>query len=340
VSGISVVICAYTEERLALLVEAIDSVERQRLPALETIVVVDSNPALEAEVRARRPHVRVVANQGPTGLSGARNTGVGAAAGDRVAFLDDDASADAAWLEHLDAGMADPGVMVAGGSVLPDFAAGRPGWFPREFDWVFGCSYHGQAGWDDTPDAERPVLAVRNVIGASMLIRRSALEDVGGFRTDLGRIGTVPVGGEETEFCIRVGARYGWGSVVLASRARVDHHVPASRTSFRYFVRRCRAEGLTKAALSRVASRRTGLSSEMRYLFRTLPVAFMRALEGAVLGDGASARRAGAIAVGATETGFAWLHATFRRRRDGRDVRPPGDPPRIDGPVPATTSEP
>ena len=64
------------------------------------------------------------------GLSGARNTGVGAARGSVVAFLDDDARADRGWLERLLAHYDDPSVLGVGGRVEADWARGRPGVVP------------------------------------------------------------------------------------------------------------------------------------------------------------------------------------------------------------------
>ncbi len=301
--AVSVVICAYAMERMPLLLEAIDSVRRQPGPGAEVVVVIDGNPDLLAEVVRSRPDVRVVANAGQRGLSGARNTGIEASGGERIAFLDDDARADVGWLAHLDAALDDPAVAVAGGRIEPEWATQRPSWFPEEFDWVLGCSYRGQT--DAAADGE-PV-PVRNVIGASMMARRSVFATVGGFRTDLGRIGTVPVGGEETELCIRAAARFGAGSVVYVPRSLVHHHVPTDRATLRYLHRRCHAEGLSKAVLARLAGPRDGLSSEARYLVRTLPRAVARnALQG-VRGDRGGALRAGVLLTGTWMTGVGWL---------------------------------
>ena len=105
----SVVICAYTEERWDDVLAAVGSVRAQQLPPHEIIVVVDHNPALYSRLRTALADALVVENRFQRGLSGGKNTGVEVATGDVVAFLDDDAVAEHAWLPHLVAGYAQAG---------------------------------------------------------------------------------------------------------------------------------------------------------------------------------------------------------------------------------------
>src|SRR3954454_13060930 len=98
---VSVVICAYTEERWDDLVAAVDSAWAQTVEPHEVIVVVDHNPALLERVRQEFPRATAVENAAARGLSGARNSGVQVATGDIVAFLDDDALAAPDWLKWL-----------------------------------------------------------------------------------------------------------------------------------------------------------------------------------------------------------------------------------------------
>src|SRR4051812_10678432 len=132
----SVVICAYTEKRWDDVLAAVRSVQRQSLPPLEIILVVDHNPALLERLAGELPDVRVVANQGPRGLSGGKNTGVALARGTVVAFLDDDAVAEADWLKAMAGAYTRPDVVGVGGLTRPLWETGRPRWFPEEFDWV------------------------------------------------------------------------------------------------------------------------------------------------------------------------------------------------------------
>jgi len=72
---ISVVICAYTEERWQHLVLAVESVRQQNVLPKEIIVVIDYNIALFERARMHIAGITVIENSGPKGVSGARSTG-------------------------------------------------------------------------------------------------------------------------------------------------------------------------------------------------------------------------------------------------------------------------
>ena len=137
-NSVSVIICAYTEERWDDLVEAVESVQQQTLPAKEIIVVIDHNPNLLKRAREHLSHVVVVENKETPGLRGARNSGIAVAQGAIIAFLDDDAIAIPDWLMLLTEGYTDYQVMGTGGAVTPLWMDNKPGWLPEEFYWVVG----------------------------------------------------------------------------------------------------------------------------------------------------------------------------------------------------------
>jgi glycosyltransferase involved in cell wall biosynthesis len=316
---ISVVICAYTRERLQVLGEAIDSLRAQTLSPHEVVLVVDHAPELLDEARGLWPDVEVVPNREKQGLSGARNTGVAEASGEVVAFLDDDAIARPDWLARLAGAYADPNVLGAGGTVRPRWVEGKPGWFPPEFDWVVGCTHSGMP---------RELSPVRNLVGANMSFRRQPLLDVGGFSHDLGRVGTLPVGCEETDLSIRVHQRWPGAEILYDPAAAVDHVVPGSRGRVRYFLDRCRAEGRSKAVLTGMVGSDDGLSSERSYVRRILPLGFLRDLGEALRGDPGGVGRAAMIVVGlaATTVDYLRVRSGIARPDDTASAHPGSDP--------------
>ena len=297
--AVSVVICTYSERRWSDLVAAVGSVRAQQVCDVEVVVAVDHNPALQARVARDLDGVVAVSNGGARGLSDTRNAGIAAARAHVVAFLDDDCIARTGWLATLLAHFDVPGVAGAGGAVAASWDERRPVWFPAEFDWVVGCSYRG------LPDT---ATAVRNPIGASMAFRRDVLEAVGGFRDGLGRVGSVPLGCEETELCLRIRARLPASRIVYDPAAIVAHRVPAARGSWRYFAARCWSEGRSKAIVARLAGRRRGLAAERAHVMRALPAGVISGLRDATRGDATGLWRAAAIVVGLaiTTSGYGW----------------------------------
>jgi glycosyltransferase involved in cell wall biosynthesis len=293
----AVVICCYTEQRWDDTLRAVSSVQAQQPPPQELIVVVDHNPALQARMAAALPGVPVVANHHQQGLSGARNTGVELASADVVIFLDDDAAARPGWLAALARHYRDPNVLGVGGGIEPEWVVGRPRWFPPEFDWVVGCDYTGQRTG-----------VVRNLIGANASFRRELFDD-GGFTSGIGRSASVrrPVGGEETEFCIRSAQRHPGGFFLHDGDAEVIHRVPADRQTFAYFRSRCYSEGLSKALVTRSVGTQTGLASERAYSTVTLPLGVLHGLRRALRGDTAGLLTAGVIIIGLAYTTAGYI---------------------------------
>lgn len=303
--GISVVICTYASDRWQFLVEAVRSVKDQTLAAREIVVAVDHNDELARRVRDEIEGVTVTENEGPRGLSGARNAAVAKSREEIVAFLDDDAVADAEWLDRLRRPFDEPRVLAVGGFTESRWSTGRPFWWPEEFDWVVGGSYRGM------PRKRR---VVRNVHGGNAAYRRSIFDLVGGFRSDIGRARALPYGGEETELCIRASQMLSEARFVFEPAARIAHHVPAERGQLRYFFARCLGEGISKARIASGAGMRDALATESPYVRHVLwKAVFRSSLRAVPRGDLQSLSRAAAISAGVSVTMLGFLVGVMQR---------------------------
>jgi glycosyltransferase involved in cell wall biosynthesis len=301
-NSVTIVICAYTADRWSIFRHAVDVARKQMRFDDELIVVVDNNGPLLARCRESLDGCIVMANSRRRGLSGARNTAVSEAQGSVVAFLDDDAVPLDGWLDALRAPYADKHVYGVGGLAKAHWPNRQPTWFPEEFLWVVGCSYRG------LPTDPRPV---RNLMGANMSFRRSAFEEAGEFAEEMGRVLDRPLGCEETEFSIRLRQTNPNAILMFNPSAQVEHYMTEQRESVRYFVRRCWAEGTSKAEVARRVGRSSALSTERGYTSRVLPKGVWRGLSESLTGDIWGAARAASIPLGLAATAAGYCAGTY-----------------------------
>lgn len=151
-------------------------------------------------------------------ISAARNLGIAAAAGEVIAFIDDDSVPEPSWLDFLAAPFSDPEVMAAGG-----FVRGRNG-----ISWQSRANLVDRAG-RTTPIDVDPVVATIltptpdraiKTEGTNMAVRRDVLVDIGGFDPSF-RFFL-----DETDLNIRL-ADLGFATAIVP-RAEVHHGFQAS----------------------------------------------------------------------------------------------------------------
>jgi len=287
------------------IVAGMHALAHQTVPPLETILVVDHNELLLERARAAFPDVRVMDNPRTGGASGARNTGIARAEGSIIAFVDDDARPEPDWIERLLAAYDDEQVMAVGGVARPVWPTRRPDHLPPELDWVVGCTYQGQ------PTVRSDV---RNLWGCNMSVRREAFEQVGTFDEEIGRIGLIPIGCEETELCIRIGQQLPGARVVFEPRALVHHRVTPARTTWSYLRTRSTAEGASKAAIGALVGAEDATSVETDYVKRVLTRGFAREVGRGLRLDPAGFRGAAGIVVCLWLTGLGYLRGRLGHR--------------------------
>src|SRR5687768_9196592 len=90
-----------TRERAGYLDVALASIAPQATAAGAEVLVVDDGPGDETAAAARRHGARYVAHAASRGLNAARNTGIDAAQGELLVFVDDAVRVRSGWLAAL-----------------------------------------------------------------------------------------------------------------------------------------------------------------------------------------------------------------------------------------------
>lgn len=301
---VTVVICAYTLDRWELLCTAVASAGAQSRPPVEIILSIDHNEELFAKATEQWASgnvdgipITVVANKYDGRLGSARTTASEIAVGDILAFLDDDARARNDWLEHLVVPYGDESVLAVGGAPIPDYGAERPGWFPHEYNWVFGCVYIG------LPEETAPT---KRLIGANMSVRRQALADIGGFHSD---------NHDDMDMCHRLLLHRDDARIMFEPSAKVDHFVHPERLTWDYFSTRCFRVNRGKVAAHRNIERdipgANNLAADADFARRTLTSGVFRELRAGVTGDLGAFGRIGAMTIGVVLAAAGYAVGTF-----------------------------
>lgn len=254
VDRISVLICTYN--RVALLRETLDALHAARRPdeCRVEVIVVDNNSS-DGTAEAVR---EAAALDGWTvhyvfepcqGKSFALNRGLAMAAGDVVALTDDDVVPADDWLVRIVEHFRARDLTFVFGKVLPRWevppppelltTAARDVWGPLALvDYGDACVEYDTGSFRTQ----------RLPIGANLAVRRDALVQIGGWRTDLGKVNNSLIAGEDHELCVRL-FRAGLYAGMYDPAVVVRHFVPAARLTRRYFRRWFYWHGRTMARM-------------------------------------------------------------------------------------------
>lgn len=211
---VSVVIPTYN--RAHFLGAAVASVRAQTYPCLEILVVDDGSTDDTAQVVAALGEGIRYVRQVNAGPGVARNTGIQAARGDFVAFLD----TDDRWLPEKIARQVavlqrEPDVALVGADMAIEDEHGAvqvPSNFERRGLKRLFTGLDGRA----VPDAPRRLLALNFINTSTVLARRQVLLDLRGFDPRLRY-------GEDLELWLRIAARHGIASLDSVQEIRVEH---------------------------------------------------------------------------------------------------------------------
>ena len=246
----SVVISTY--KRPELVAEAMRSVFRQDYPRdrFELIVVNNDSPddteqiVLDAGREATVPFTYLVEKR--NGLSYARNTGMAAATGDFICFLDDDAIACRDWMATFNGVIDEHHALVVGGRVEKAFEEGfeTPKWFDYQYvKHFFGVNYRDRNRKESVFRIRYPLY----VTGANLIYARKLFDHFPGFDPRLGRDGKSLLGGEESYMNMVLDKHD--IPIYYTDDAWVAHHIQSYRVTKEHLRSKAWWSGITNAVM-------------------------------------------------------------------------------------------
>jgi GT2 family glycosyltransferase len=220
---ISVIVCTYNGS--ATLHDCLDGLGKLQYPHYEVILVDDGSHDQSAAI-AREFGARVISTEN-RGLSAARNTGLEAATGEIVVYIDDDAYPDPDWLTYLAATFRRASHAAVGGPNLAPATDGS----------IAECVVNAPGGpvhvlLSDT--------VAEHIPGCNMAFRKECLQAIGGFDTQF------RAAGDDVDVCWRIQQR-GW-TIGFSPAAMVWHH---RRNSLRAYWKQQQGYGKAEALLER-----------------------------------------------------------------------------------------
>ena len=207
--SVSVIVCSYNGAQT--LAPCLESLGKIAYPDYEVLLVDDGSTDNTAEIAARFPHVRYIA-QSNHGLSHARNTGAAAAKGEVLAYTDSDCMADPDWLYYL------IGTLISG-----NFAGvGGPNIPPPAQNWVQACVAAAPGGPSHVLITDT---IAEHIPGCNMAWYRWVFDTVGGFDIEYHQAG------DDVDFCWRV--QQAGHQIAFSPTAIVWHHRRFTWRAFR-----------------------------------------------------------------------------------------------------------
>lgn len=244
---ITIAICTYN--RAQIIPRAIGSILQQDSLKIKEILIVDNNSSDNTKdvvktYAANYPKIRYCLEKNK-GISNVRNRAMNESKTDFLAFLDDDAWASPTWINSIVMPLQTKSLnkniaCVVGPVKLVWEGGGKPNWFPKQFESLL-CEYN--YGVNSHFLDQDGYLLTTNV-----LFHAATIKNLGGFRTDLGRLGNKPLGGEDNEIYQRL-YKNGY-KVWYQSDALVYHPVPVERQTREYLLNRLYWDGASQPLMN------------------------------------------------------------------------------------------
>lgn len=223
---ISIIVCTYNRDKY--LPKMLQSASRQTCAkeAFELILVnnksTDTTEKLCNDFGENNKHINYkYFLETQQGLSFARNRGVAEAKGEYIVFIDDDAFLDENYVEQLSQYLSNTTEEYVGfgGKILPFLECDLPKWMSKYLASLMSII--------DMGTEITKFQGTKYPIGANMGFSKAVFDEIGGFNTELGRIGKSMLGGEEKDFFFRVKSLN--APIYYFPKMLVHHVIPKER---------------------------------------------------------------------------------------------------------------
>lgn len=175
------------------------------------------------------------------GKSHALNTGITATSGELVGMIDDDEEIDRNWFVRIREIFANKELDFIGGPYVPRWVTPPPSWLPSRYSGVIGAVNLGPERRAYGRDTTMP--------GGNAVVKRSTLEKLMPYCTDLGPHGNYYLADEDSDMYLKL-IESGAKGLYLPDLI-VYHYIHPERVSKHYYRHWCFRRGISSAILDR-----------------------------------------------------------------------------------------
>jgi len=225
---ISAVVCTYNRSKL--LTKCLKSLAGQSAEKSSyEVLIIDNNStddtnATVTEFVKKYPNFSIHIEK-KQGIAHARNLGWQKVKGSYIGYIDDDVIADRDWIKTAYGIIKNHNPDIFGGPTYPYYLKPKPAWFKDEYETKL------------ISDHDRYLNKNEFIATLNFFIRKSLLEKLGGFNTQLGMVGNKISYHEDTDLIVRAWDKNPKLKVYYSLPLKVDHIIRANKMTISFILK-------------------------------------------------------------------------------------------------------